>query len=107
MLYASNQIGSLKGKILFLESMGESNVIHNRLQSLKLLGVFNEISGLILGYSPDLNPDSKYYRDIVLALTPNKNFPILKINELGHCIPNYAWSIGQKACFCFPEKVFA
>lgn len=99
MLYASSQIGSLKGKILFIESMGESNIIHNRLQWLKLLGVFNEISGLILGYSPDLTPDSKYYRDIgdiVLELTEDKNFPILKINELGHCIPNYAWPIGQK-----------
>ena len=98
-LYASKQIGSLKGKILFLESMEESNIIHNKLQWLKLLGIFDEIAGLILGYFPDLNPDSKYYRDIgdiVLELTPDKTFPIFKVNELGHCIANYAWPIGAK-----------
>lgn len=98
-LYASKQIGSLKGKILFLESMEQSNVIHTWLQWLKILGVFDEISGLILGYFPDLNPESKYYRDIgdlILELTWDKSFPIFKVNELGHCIANYAWPMGVK-----------
>lgn len=98
-LYASKQIGNLKGKILFLESMGQSNTIHTQLQWLKILGVFDEIEGLILGYFPDLQPGSKYYRDIgdlILELTADRHFPIYMINELGHCISNYAWPIGIK-----------
>ncbi|HBY21547.1 MAG: hypothetical protein A2Y24_06085 [Clostridiales bacterium GWE2_32_10] len=98
-LYATRQIGSLKGKIICIESMGNANTIHTWLQWLKILGVFDEIAGVILGYFPDLDTNSKHFRDIedlILELTAGKEFPILKINELGHCIWNYSWPIGAK-----------
>jgi len=79
--------------------MGNANTIHTWLQWLKILGVFDEIAGVILGYFPDLDTNSKHFRDIedlILELTAGKEFPILKINELGHCIWNYSWPIGAK-----------
>lgn len=97
MLIASRQIPVPKDKILFLESMGRSDEIHKWLQWLKLLGVFDEINGLILGYFPDVKKSKRYHRDtgeIILELTKEKDFPILQVNELGHMIQNYVWPIG-------------
>ncbi|MDD2822760.1 MAG: LD-carboxypeptidase [Candidatus Daviesbacteria bacterium] len=83
--------------ILFLESMETPDTIHLRLQYLKLMGVFDNIKGLILGYFPNAKDDMRYYRpigDIILELTKDKNFPILQINELGHYVKNYTFPSG-------------
>lgn len=96
-LVASGYLKNLKGKILYLESMEGSHTIHMRLQYSKLLGIFDRIAGLILGYFPDIRKDKKYYRpieDIVLELTSKNDFPILQVNELGHGVNNYAWPNG-------------
>lgn len=96
-LIGAKYLNNLDGKILFLESMEGSNTIHMRLQFLNLMGVFNRIKGLILGYFPDIKNDEKFYREIgeiMLDLTKGKNFPILQVNEMGHLARNYAWAMG-------------
>ncbi len=98
-LIGANFLSNLEGKILYLESMESSPMIHMRLQYLKLLGVFDKISGLILGYFPDVDKDPLTFRpigDIVLELTKEKSFPILQVNELGHMVKNYTWPNGLR-----------
>lgn len=46
-LVASKYLKNLQDKILYLESMEGSHTIHMRLQYMKLLGVFDQIAGLI------------------------------------------------------------
>jgi len=101
-LIGIGELKNFKGKILFLESMESANIIHQRLAYLKIHGVFDQIEGLILGYFPDIYSDKKYYREIgeiVLELTKDKKFPILQVNELGHCIDNFVWPNGAEVEF--------
>ncbi|MCL5784324.1 MAG: LD-carboxypeptidase [Patescibacteria group bacterium] len=96
-LMGTNYLNNIDETILFLESMETSSTIHMRLQYLKLMGVFDRINGLILGYFPDIKNNEKYYReigDIVLEITKDKDFPILQVNELGHSAKNYTWPMG-------------
>lgn len=96
-LVSAGYLTNLDGAILYTESMEGANTIHMHLQQMKLLGVFDKIAGLILGYFPDAEKNKDYYRpigDIVLELTKGKNFPILQVNELGHMVKNYAWPNG-------------
>jgi muramoyltetrapeptide carboxypeptidase len=99
LLIAANQLADFKNKILFLENMGDSPTIHMLLQTLKLAGVFDRISGLILGFFPDAQPKSEKYRsvgEIVLEITKEYSFPVLQINELGHNVENYVFPMGIK-----------
>lgn len=96
-LIGTEYLNNIEGSILFLESMESASINHTRIQYLKMMGVFDKISGLILGYFPNIKDDMKYYRsigDIILELTKDKNFPILQINELGHYVKNYTFPTG-------------
>lgn len=97
LLIAAKQLSDFKNKILFLENMGDSPTIHMLLQTLKLAGIFNQISGLLLGFFPDAQPGTEKHRpvgEIVLEITKGYNFPILQINELGHNVENYVFPLG-------------
>lgn len=99
LLIATKQLSGFKNKILFLENMGDSPTIHTLLQTLKLAGVFDQISGLLLGFFPDAQPGTEKYRpvgEIVLEITKGYSFPILQINELGHNVENYVFPMGIK-----------
>lgn len=96
-LLGANYLNNIDGSILFLESMEPASTNHTRLQYLKMMGVFDKINGLILGYFPNIKDDMRYYRsigDIILELTKDKKFPILQINELGHFVKNYTFPSG-------------
>lgn len=98
-LSSTGYLSIRKGDILYIECMESSNIIHARLQYLKLMGIFDKIGGLILGYFPDIKSDKRHFReigDIVLELTKGMKFPILQVNELGHLIQNYAWPNGAQ-----------
>ncbi len=99
LLIATGQLSDFKDKILFLENMDSSSTVHALLQTLKLAGVFDQISGLLLGFFPDAQPGTEGYRsvgEIVLEITKGYNFPILQINELGHNVENYVFPLGIK-----------
>ena len=94
-LLATPFMPDLKGKILFFEEIGESPAMLDfLLQHLKLAGVFDKISGLIVGHL-EACVDKKYRKDnraiaeIVLERTAGYKFPILKVNYFGHEIKNF------------------
>lgn len=96
-LMATGYLKDIQNSIFYLESMEGSHTLHMRLQYLKMMGLFERISGLILGYFPDIEKNKKFYRDIgdiILELTADKSFPILQVNELGHQVKNYVWPNG-------------
>lgn len=75
------------------------------------MGIYDKIFGIVVGYiygfqneeqlakTPKVNKDgqSLNYEDIVLDITQDYNFPILKINEFGHYYPNAILPIGVQA----------
>lgn len=93
----------LKGNILFLEtySLNKAQVI-SALNQLKLIGVFEKISALVVGHvfsfeqEEQFDADGKriYFEDLILNITDNKDFPILKIDKFGHYSPNVFLPIG-------------
>ncbi|MFH1405407.1 MAG: LD-carboxypeptidase [Patescibacteria group bacterium] len=103
-LLATGFMPDLDGKILFWEETGVCPaMIDFLLQQLKLAGVFDKISGMIVGHLSDCI-DKKYPNDnrsiaeIVLERTEGFNFPILKVEYFGHDIKNfYTMPIGYEA----------
>ncbi len=92
---------SFSNKILFLEGT-ESGVpyLDRALTTLRLKGVFNEISGLIVGWFDQVESDDTYPQtvaEIVEEATRGSSFPIIEIRELGHNVQNYVFPIGCQA----------
>lgn len=73
-----------------------------QLTHLKQAGVFDQIAGIVVGYiysfqkEKQFNSNSKriFLEEIVLDLTKDYTFPILKINEFGHKCPSTFLPIG-------------
>lgn len=84
-----------KDKILFLEDLAiESTpeMVSSYLHQLKLCGVFDKISGLLLGY---YNSQEKInFEDIILDVTNDYEFPIVKCDDFGHTANNIVLPIG-------------
>ena len=58
---------------------------------LKQIGVFGKIRGVIVGHVYSLQVSEKkmpQMEDILLKVTKEYNFPILKMNDFGHNCPN-------------------
>ncbi len=74
---------------------------------LKELGVFEKVSGVIVGFIYGMqveNPTGPQMENILLEFTKDYDFPILKINDFGHNCPNTVLPIGCKAEFDADEK---
>lgn len=91
--------------ILFLEGYKEdTKKAISKLQHLKETGVFNKIKGIIIGYMFSFQDEKAIkennikvkYEDIVLDLTKEFDFPILKTNDFGHRCPNCYLPIGAQ-----------
>ena len=70
--------------------------------SLRLKGVFEKISGLIVGYNfnsddPEVEGNERTLKEIVLETTENYTFPIMQIGEIGHYVENLILPLGAKA----------
>ena len=98
--------------ILFLEDYtSDIREIIYKLTQLKQIGVFDKISGIVIGYiygfqdkqfldknpKRDKNGNKVNFEDVVLDITKEYDFPILKINEFGHYCPNAFIPINCKA----------
>tara|TARA_Y100000310_G_scaffold341904_2_gene442806 strand:- start:384 stop:1328 length:945 start_codon:yes stop_codon:yes gene_type:complete len=91
--------------ILFLEglSMNTPRVVYE-LESLKQLGVFDKIKGIVIGHilnfqnkeRREKNNIDVNFEELVLNATKEYDFPILKINEFGHNCPNCFLPLGVR-----------
>ena len=99
-LAGTKYMPDFKDSILFLESLGgDYNKISTYITQLKQIGVFNSISGLILGTFTEF--ESKKENGKVEELFLNtlkklnlKDLPIIKTEELGHGSNSKAITIG-------------
>ncbi len=90
-----------KGKILFIEDLDEYLYHVDRMvQNLKLAGIFDEISGLIIGGMNNMNdnliPFGKTAEEIIYEAVANKNYPICFNFPAGHIKDNRALVFGKK-----------
>lgn len=94
------------GKILFLEGTYNIADLDKFFTALKLRGVFNEISGMILGWfeNYDMRDRNRKVSDMVLEAAKDYAFPILEIGELGHNVENYIFPIGCRATIDADKK---
>ena len=87
-----------KGKILLLESQsGEVGLMTAFITQLKQMGVFEKITGVILGtfiYMKENNliPNIE---DIVIKIIANSELPIAKTSHIGHKVNSKAIGIGK------------
>lgn len=87
-----------KKAIPFIEALGITPEGCDHLfQQLKQMDVFNQINGVIIGYIDGLQNDDKalmQMEDVLLHVTDNHNFPILKTDDFGHNCPNTVLPVG-------------
>ena len=108
-LISSKFIPKLEKSILFWEDIDEDlSSIEFQLYQLKLSGMIDKISGMIIG-NVIRNPKNKTrpLKDIVLDITKNLNIPIIKVDYFGHGVRNfYIFPIGGEAYINTKSKEF-
>ena len=104
----------MKGKILLLESLGgRVSQMQTALTQLSQMGVFEQISGLLLGTFTTMEEEQcvPSIEDLVLAATPN-DLPVAKTRYIGHGKDARGIVLGRKIglyrddsdCDDFPNK---
>lgn len=91
-------IPDFKDKILFIESFsGNISKITTLLTQYKLMGVFDEISGVILGQFTELEKDNSalYVDNLITSIIDKPELPIIKTDELGHSSNSKSLIIGE------------
>jgi muramoyltetrapeptide carboxypeptidase len=88
------------GAILFIESLGfEPAASDYMFRQLQQMGVFDQVAGVIVGYIDGVDnlPDARLYlEDVLLTVTQDYHFPILKTNNFGHNCPNTTLPVGAR-----------
>lgn len=88
-----------KGKILFIEDVGEYLYnIDRMMYSLKLAGKLSELKGLVIGQFNDLkdntDPFGMDYTEIILNAVADYDFPVCFGFPSGHDVPNMPLVLG-------------
>ena len=101
-LVGTNDCPDLDGAILFLEDTGDHLSRFDRMFThLQRMGVFESISGLILGEFHDVQEGARPFgfslEEIALEYTNNSGFPVLFNAPLGHDKTLLTFPIGQVA----------
>lgn len=99
-LAGTNFLPNFNNTLLFLESFGFDPVVcDSAFNQLKQMGVFDEIKGVIIGHIFDgqEKQHSVHMEDILLNVSKEYSFPILKIDDFGHNCPNTVIPVGVKA----------
>jgi muramoyltetrapeptide carboxypeptidase len=88
------------GAILCLESLGfEPAACDCMFRQLQQMGVFDQVAGVIVGYIDGVDnlPDATLHlEDVLLNVTQDYRFPILKANDFGHNCPNTTLPVGVR-----------
>ncbi len=86
------------GAIYFVEALNITpEACDYQFRQLEQMGVFDAIRGVIVGYIDGLQKgDSTLLQmeDILLRVTADYDFPILKVNDFGHNCPNTVLPVG-------------
>jgi muramoyltetrapeptide carboxypeptidase len=89
------------GSLLFLEALNISmEACDCYFQQLRQAGVFDQINGAVVGYIDGLQNDEKAFmqmEEVLLRVSEDYNFPILKMNDFGHNCPNTVLPVGAMA----------
>jgi muramoyltetrapeptide carboxypeptidase len=107
MLGSKSQLDT-KGKILFIEEIGEYKYSVDRmLQSLKRAGYFKNVNGLIFGDFSSMKSNSTKWgssiEQLILNVVP-KNIPVMFNFPAGHKADNRALIFGRKAKLSVDSK---
>lgn len=88
------------GAVLFLEAIGLDPLAGDRmLHQLKQIGVFEQVAGVLLGHFDGLDNDPKatiHIQNVILNVTREYAFPILKTSDFGHNCPNTVLPVGAE-----------
>lgn len=100
---------SFENKILFIEDVGEHVYkIDRMLQSLKLAGVFNKISGLVVGAFTEIEdtdvPFGKSIHELILNYIKDQQIPVAFDFPIGHINDNRAIVVGKQGQLTVDEK---
>jgi muramoyltetrapeptide carboxypeptidase len=86
--------------ILFVEALGITpEGCDVSFQQLKQMGVFDQIRAAIVGYIDGLQNDEKavlQMEQVLLRVTAEYDFPILKVDDFGHNCPNTVLPVGGR-----------
>jgi len=86
------------GSIFFVEAYEISaKTCHTAFHQLKQIGFFDQISGAVVGYIDSFQREATpkpHMEDVLLEVTQDYDFPILKINDFGHNCPNTVLPVG-------------
>ncbi len=98
-LAATKFLPSFKNAILFFEDIDEDlAAFEYQINLLKLTGILDVISGLVIGNISGRKVNTRSVKEIVLELTKNSSYPILKCDFFGHGIQNFLpLQLGQMA----------
>lgn len=103
-LFGTKYAPSYNKKIWFWEEAGECPAsLDQRLNHFKLSGNLDKISAMVIGnlstcIDKKYKEDNRPIKDIILELTKNYNFPIIKVSYFGHDTSSfYTFPIGAKA----------
>lgn len=68
-------------------------------RQLQQMGVFDRVLGVIVGYVDSMQKDAEatvQMEDVLLTVTADSGFPILKVNDFGHNCPNTTLPVGGR-----------
>lgn len=105
------KIENFKGAILFWEEVGESlSMIAESLYKLKYMGVFNQISGMLIGQIKYIKPMREKevvepsLKEMILDILKDYKFPIMANLDFGHFTVNIPMPIGIRVSFDTSKK---
>lgn len=96
-IMASRYFPDVTGAILFIEDSWKDLATEERLFSmLKVSGVFDKISGLIVGKHEHLDTQQAPFslQDLLLEVLGDVDFPVLAEVDVGHTFPSHVFPIG-------------
>ncbi|RIW33998.1 LD-carboxypeptidase [Bacillus salacetis] len=99
-ILASEYFPDVTGAILFIEDSFKDMAIQERsLSMLKLAGIFDSVSGLIVGkheHFDDCNAPFTF-EELLLEILGGSELPILANVDIGHTFPSHVFPIGIEA----------
>jgi muramoyltetrapeptide carboxypeptidase len=99
-LAGTSYFPDFSGAVFFMEALGMTPEKCDYLfRQLMQMGVFDRITGAVIGYIDGLQrvkKDLMQMEEVLLRMTASYRFPILKVNDFGHNCPNTVLPVGVR-----------